>query len=52
MSKPTTTFSQNIVDWLLEENNPAVRYRTQTELLGELSDKQPVLDWLRRHNGS
>ena len=24
--------------WLLEDNNPAVKYRTQTELLGESAD--------------
>ena len=35
-----------IIDWLLEDNNPAVKYRTQTELLGEAGDKERVISWL------
>lgn len=32
--------------WLLEDDNPAVKYRTQTEILGETSDKEPVIAWI------
>jgi hypothetical protein len=35
-----------IIQWLLEDDNPAVKYRTQTELLGESSDKTPVIAWV------
>ncbi|GHU39198.1 hypothetical protein FACS1894105_13820 [Clostridia bacterium] len=44
--KGTVTLDRNLIDWLLEDNNPAVRHRTRKELLGETSDKQPVIDWL------
>jgi hypothetical protein len=36
-----------IIDWLLEEDNPAVRYRAATDLLGEKADISPVVDWVR-----
>lgn len=36
----------NLIDWLLEDNNPAISYRTKVELLGEPADKQPVIDWI------
>jgi hypothetical protein len=29
---------QSVLDWLLEEENPSVRYRTLTELLDRESD--------------
>lgn len=32
--------------WLLEDSNPAIQYRTRTELLGENSDISPVRDWI------
>lgn len=35
-----------VIDWLLEDNNPAVKYRTLTELLGEQAEKEPVISWL------
>ena len=35
-----------IVDWLLGDDNPAVKYRTQTELLGQTADKAEVAAWL------
>ncbi len=35
-----------VVRWLLSGDNPAVKYRTQTELLGETADKSPVISWL------
>lgn len=34
------------IQWLLEDDNPAVKYRTQTEFLGQPADKAPVLEWL------
>ena len=37
---------EQVVRWLLEEDNPAVRYRTQTEILGEAGDKSPVISWV------
>lgn len=32
--------------WLLEDNNPAVKYRTQTELLGESADNTEAKEWI------
>ena len=32
--------------WLLEEDNPAMRYRTKTEILGEPANKEPVIAWI------
>ena len=43
-----TTQSTDVIAWLLEEDNPAVGYRTQTEILGEPADKSPVIDWVNR----
>lgn len=34
--------SSDVIRWLLEDNNPAVKYRTMTEILGEPADKQAV----------
>lgn len=34
------------INWLLEDSNPAVKYRTQTELLGLAGDRGKVADWL------
>lgn len=34
-----------VISWLLEDDNPAVKYRTQTELLSETADKSPVVAW-------
>jgi hypothetical protein len=36
--------NNKIIDWLLEDNNPAVKYRTQTELLGITADKTSVIE--------
>jgi len=38
----------DVVNWLLEDDNPAVKYRTQTEILGESADKAPVIDWVNK----
>jgi len=36
----------NVINWLLEDDNPAVKYRTQTEIIGQSTDKTAVIDWL------
>ena len=36
----------DFINWLLEDDNPAVKYRTQTEILGEPADKMPIITWL------
>ena len=33
----------HVIQWLLEDDNPAVKYRTQIEILGEAADKSPVV---------
>jgi len=38
----------NIVEWLLENSNPAIEYRTKTELLNEKADNKNVIDWLKK----
>lgn len=35
-----------VIQWLLEDENPAVKYRTQTELLGWRADKSEAAEWL------
>jgi len=45
-SKEMGTFNDNIISWLLEENNPAVAYRTKTELLGQLASKTAAAEWI------
>lgn len=36
------------IAWLLEDDNPAVQYRTRTELLHEHADKKTVISWISR----
>ena len=38
--------NDNVMNWLLEDDDPAVKYRTQTEILGEAADKSPVVAWV------
>ena len=38
---------QELFAWLTEENNPAVAYRTKTEIMGEKADASDVRVWLR-----
>lgn len=38
--------NDNVMNWLLEDNNPGVKYRTLTEILGEAAEKEPVIAWL------
>jgi hypothetical protein len=40
-------WNKNVLDWLVEENNPAIEYRTKTELLGEKTDNSKVIDWIK-----
>lgn len=40
--------TKSAVAWLLDDITPAVRYRTYTEILHEVADKQPVIEWLRK----
>jgi len=40
--------NDNVIKWLLEDDNPAVKYRTQTEILGENGDKTQIAEWLVR----
>ena len=41
-----TAHDNSTIQWLLENDNPAVKYRTQTEILGETADKSPVVAWV------
>jgi hypothetical protein len=41
-----TAHDNSTIQWLLEDENPAVKYRTQTELLGETADKSPIVTWV------
>lgn len=36
----------DIINWLLEDDNPAVKYRTQTEILGKRGDRSSVKPWV------
>lgn len=36
----------DVLQWLLTDDNPAVKYRTQTELLGQQADKAESAAWL------
>lgn len=38
--------NKEILNWLLEEDNPAVKYRTQTELLGKTADNTDAKAWI------
>jgi hypothetical protein len=38
--------NDTIINWLLEESNPAVSYRTKTEILNVTADKTPVINWI------
>ncbi|HPF55602.1 MAG TPA: hypothetical protein PLV03_03600, partial [Clostridiales bacterium] len=40
-------FDEKVINWLLEDDNPAVAYRTKTELLGQSASKSAVLDWIK-----
>lgn len=38
---------EQIIEWLLEDNNPAIEYRTKTELLNEKANNSKVIDWIK-----
>ena len=40
--------TDSVIQWLLEDNNPAVKYRTINEILGETADREPVIAWLNK----
>lgn len=37
---------EKVLDWLLEDDNPAVKYRAQTDLLGQNADNIYVKEWI------
>ena len=37
----------DVINWLSEDNNPAVKYRVQIEMLGERAAKEPVIAWVK-----
>jgi hypothetical protein len=49
--KPMNT-NQQVLDWLLELNNPSIRYRTMTELLDRRKDDGEVLQAREQINSS
>ena len=38
--------NNDVIDWLLEDNNPVLKYRTQTELLGQSADISEAKSWI------
>jgi len=38
--------NDELINWLLEDKNPAVAYRTKTELLGQSASKSEVMEWI------
>ncbi|MDR0473490.1 MAG: hypothetical protein LBH43_07465 [Treponema sp.] len=38
----------NVIDWLLEDKNHAIAYRTRIELLNEKADKSKVIGWIKK----
>jgi hypothetical protein len=41
--------NNSLIEWLLEDNNPAIEYRTKTELLNEETNNSKVVDWMRKY---
>ena len=35
-----------LYNWLLEDSNPAIKYRTQKELLNQKVDKEAAIKWI------
>jgi hypothetical protein len=35
-----------VIEWLLGDDNPAVKYRTQTEILGQSADRNVATQWI------
>lgn len=38
--------NKEVINWLLEDSNPAIKYRTQTELLGQTADVSQAKEWI------
>lgn len=38
--------NKEVINWLLEDSNPAIKYRTQTEILGQTVDVTPAKEWV------
>jgi hypothetical protein len=38
--------NESVISWLLEEDNPAIQYRTQTELLNQKVSNAKVKEWI------
>ena len=39
---------QRIIDWLLDGSNPAIEYRTKTEILDEKASQSKTIDWINK----
>jgi hypothetical protein len=39
--------NNSVMEWLLQDDNPAIQYRTRTELLNEKTDNSKAVDWIR-----
>jgi hypothetical protein len=37
---------ENVINWLVESNNPAIEFRTKIEILDEKANNSKVIDWL------
>ena len=38
--------NNSVISWLLSDDTPAVKYRTQTEILDEKADRKEVSEWI------
>jgi hypothetical protein len=38
--------NNQVIEWLLGDDNPAVKYRTQTEILGQSADRNAAMQWI------
>jgi hypothetical protein len=47
MKGVSMNLNKNVIDWLVESNNPAIAYRTKIELLDEKTDTSKVIDWIK-----
>jgi hypothetical protein len=40
--------NEQVINWLLEKNNPAIEYRTKVEILNEKADNSGLIDWVKK----
>jgi hypothetical protein len=40
-------WDKNIIEWLMKDDNPAIEYRTKTELLREKASASKAIDWIK-----